>query len=141
MRGQLYEGDLKILFPNTFVGPTRMPEEQSFLSRYADKKESLINHSALFCCAQRRVITCGTHFEETKLVASITGRPVPESMSISWIFTSVGTISWGTMKLKLLFLDLILKMGGTTSILLLRCLPITLISVLHLLNTLRFLKI
>ncbi len=87
-----------------------------FLGSYADKKEGLINHSALFCGAQRRVITCGTHFEETKLVASITGRPVPESMSISWIFTPVGTISWGTMKLKQLFLDLIpLKMGGTTS--------------------------
>lgn len=78
-------------------------------------KKSVINHSALFCCAQRRNITCGTHFEETKLVASITGRPVPESMSISWIFTPVGTISWGTMELKQLFLDLIpLKMGGTT---------------------------
>ena len=107
---------LKIFFPKASVGPTRLLEEQIFLSCYADKKESLINHSALFCCAQRRVITCGTHFEETKLVASITGRPVPESMSISWIFTPVETISWGTMKLKLLFLDLIpLKMGGTTS--------------------------
>ena len=91
-------------------------EEQTFLSSCADKKEGLINHSALFCCAQRRVITCGTHFEETKLVASITGRPVPESMSISWMFTPVGTLSWGTMKLKQLFLDLIpLKMGGTTN--------------------------
>lgn len=115
-----------------------MQREQSFLSSYADKKESLINHSALFCCAQRRVITCGTHFEETKLVASITGRPVPESMSISWIFTPVGTISWGTMKLKQLFLDLIpLKMGGRTSKyladfllhFLLLCLPITLLFV------------
>lgn len=116
MRGWLYEDYLKIFFPKASVCPTRMLEEQIFLSSYADKKESLINHSALFCCAQRRVITCGTHFEETKLVASITGRPVPESMSISWIFTPVGTISWGTMKLKLLFLDLIpLKMGGTTS--------------------------
>lgn len=48
-------------------------------------------------------------------MASITGRPAPESMSISWIFTPVGTISWGTMKLKQLFLDLVpLEMGGTT---------------------------
>lgn len=81
------------------------------LSSHADEKEGLINHSALFRCAQRRVITCGTHFEETKLVASITDRPVRESMSISWIFTPVGTISWKTMKLKQLFLDFIpLKM-------------------------------
>lgn len=59
----------------------------------------------------RRRITCGTHFEETKLVASITGRPDPESMSISWIFTPVGRISWGTMRLKQLEQAL---MGGRT---------------------------
>lgn len=110
MRGRLYEEYLKMFFLWVQQGC------QIFLGSYANKKESLINHSALFCRAQRRVITCGTHFEETKLVASITGRPVPESMSISWIFTPVGTISWGTMKLKQLFLDLIpLMMGGTTS--------------------------
>lgn len=40
-----------------------------------------------------RIITWATHFEDTKLVASIAGRPVWESMSISWILTSVGTIS------------------------------------------------
>lgn len=59
----------------------------------------------------RRRITCGTHFEETKLVASITGRPDPESMSISWIFTPVGRISWGTMRLKQL--EQALKGGRT----------------------------
>lgn len=109
---------MKNIFNNSLqkhVCPRRMLEDPIFLSRYADKRERLINHSARFHCTQRRLITCGTHFEETKLVASITGRPVPESMSISWIFTSVGTISWGTMKVKQLFLDLIpLKMGGTT---------------------------
>lgn len=105
---------VQIVFPKALVGLTRILEE-IFHRSYADKKESLINHSALFCCAQRRVITCGTHFEETKLVASITGRPVPESMSISWIFTPVGTISWGTMQLKLLILALIpLRMGIRT---------------------------
>lgn len=92
-----------------------MLKKHIFTSTHADNKERLINHSALFWCSQRGVITCGTHFEDTKLVASITGRPVPESMSISWIFTPVGTISWGTMKLKLLFLDLIpCKVGGIT---------------------------
>lgn len=49
-----------------------------------------INHSALL---HAPFVTCGTHFEETKLVASITERPVPESMSINWIFTFVGTTS------------------------------------------------
>lgn len=50
--------------------------------------------------AQGSVITWGTHFEETKLVASTAGRPVPESMSISWIFTPVGTISQEAVKMK-----------------------------------------
>ena len=36
--------------------------------------------------------TCGTHLGETKLVDSIDGKPVSESMSISLIFVSVGTI-------------------------------------------------
>lgn len=49
--------------------------------------------SALFARTQRGAITCGTHFEDTKLVTSITGRPVSESMFISWILTPVGTIS------------------------------------------------
>lgn len=124
-----------------------------FLTAHAEKKESPINHSALFCCIQRRVITCGTHFEETKLVASITDRPVPESMSISWIFTPVGTISWGTMKLKQHFLDLIPPtMGGKTCRYMvdfvLAMLPANHITIytympyiLHLLNSLRFCKI
>lgn len=38
------------------------------------------------------VRTCGTHFGETKLVASITGSPASESMSIRRIFTSAGTM-------------------------------------------------
>lgn len=37
-------------------------------------------------------LTWGTHLGETKLVASITGSPASESMSISLIFTGVGTI-------------------------------------------------
>lgn len=37
-------------------------------------------------------LTWGTHFGETKLVASITGSPASESMSISLIFTGVGTM-------------------------------------------------
>lgn len=64
-----------------------------FLSALAARKERLINHSALLGLHKGSVITWGTHFEETKLVASTAGRPVPESMSISWIFTPVGTIS------------------------------------------------
>lgn len=79
------------------MGPAGIQEEQIDFGSCADKKNNRINHSALFSYTQRRVITCGTHFEETKLVASITGRPVSESMSISWILTPVGTISWGTM--------------------------------------------
>lgn len=74
----------------------------------AEEEKRIIKNSALYSCEQRH-LTCGTHFEETKLVASITGRPAPESMSISWIFTPVGTISWGTMELKQLELAL---MGG-----------------------------
>lgn len=35
-----------------------------------------------------------THFGETKLVASMTGRPASESMLIRWILTSVGTRVW-----------------------------------------------
>lgn len=37
-------------------------------------------------------LTWGTHFGETKLVASITGSPASESMSTSLIFTAVGTM-------------------------------------------------
>lgn len=40
------------------------------------------------------VRTCGTHLGETKLVASITLRPVSDSLSISWTLTSVGTTVW-----------------------------------------------
>lgn len=103
-------------FPKTSESQhiTVMLQEQVSLSSPAENNASLINHSACFLAAQRRVITCGTHFEDTKLVASITGRPVSESMSISWILTPVGTISWKTMKWRRLFLDLIpLKIGGT----------------------------
>lgn len=35
--------------------------------------------------------TCGTHFGETKLVASMTGSPDSDNRSISWILVSVGT--------------------------------------------------
>lgn len=66
-----------------------------------DQEKRIIKNSALYHSEQRRLLTCGTHFEETKLVASITGRPASESMSISWIFSPVGTISWNTMKLKM----------------------------------------
>lgn len=65
---------------------------QSFLCASVDQ-EKRIKYSALYSSEKRRLLTCGTHFEETKLVASITGRPAPESMSISWILTPVGTIS------------------------------------------------
>src|SRR2546422_11548832 len=34
---------------------------------------------------------CGTHFGETKAVASTAGRPASASLSISSIFTAVGT--------------------------------------------------
>jgi hypothetical protein len=37
-------------------------------------------------------VTCGTHFGETKLVASTTDRPAPTSLCISWIFTDAGTL-------------------------------------------------
>lgn len=37
-------------------------------------------------------LTCGTHFGDTKLVASMTRRPESDSKSIKWIFVSVGTI-------------------------------------------------
>lgn len=43
-------------------------------------------------------LTCGTHLGETKLVASITGSPASESMSISLIFTGVGTIACSGQK-------------------------------------------
>lgn len=86
-------------------------DKSSFLWTSADQEKRIIKNSALYHSEQRRLLTCGTHFEETKLVASITGRPVPESMSISWIFTPVGTISWGTMKQK--ELELALMRGGT----------------------------
>lgn len=36
-------------------------------------------------------------------MASITDRPVPESMSISWIFTPVGTISWGKNEIEIVY--------------------------------------
>ena len=36
-------------------------------------------------------ITCGTHFGDTNEVASMTGSPVAESLSISSTLTSVGT--------------------------------------------------
>lgn len=102
---------LKQSFQKGNCGSNKGAEFSSCLRRLQRESSALL--CTLWLC-KRRVITCGTHFEETKLVASITGRPAPESMSISWIFTPVGTISWGTMKLKQLFLDLIpLKMGGT----------------------------
>lgn len=78
------------------------------ISQHKLEEKWIIKNSALYSSEQRHP-TCGTHFEETKLVASITGRPAPESISISWIFTPVGTISWGTMELKQLELAL---MGG-----------------------------
>lgn len=79
-------------------GLTGILEQQVSPSSPEENNESLINHSVSFLGTQRIVITCGTHFEDTKLVASITGRPVSESMFISWILTLVGTISWKTMK-------------------------------------------
>lgn len=39
-------------------------------------------------------LTWGTHLGETKLVASMTGSPASESISIRRIFTSVGTTVW-----------------------------------------------
>jgi hypothetical protein len=36
--------------------------------------------------------TCGTHFGDTKLVASTTGNPEVASLLISSIFTGVGTV-------------------------------------------------
>lgn len=43
--------------------------------------------------------TCGTHLGETKLVTSMAGRPVPDSMSINLIFVSVGTTLWNKKQL------------------------------------------
>ncbi|TNN83115.1 hypothetical protein EYF80_006722 [Liparis tanakae] len=40
-------------------------------------------------------LTCGTHFGDTKLVASMTDSPDADSMSIKWILVSVGTMVWG----------------------------------------------
>lgn len=37
-------------------------------------------------------LTCGTHFGDTKLVASMTGRPESDNMSMRWTLVSVGTI-------------------------------------------------
>lgn len=43
------------------------------------------------CCHPISTLTCGTHRGDTKLVASMTGSPVSDNMSIRRIFTGVGT--------------------------------------------------
>ena len=46
---------------------------------------------AAHCCHPTSTLTCGTHRGDTKLVASMTGSPVSDNMSIRRIFTGVGT--------------------------------------------------
>lgn len=44
--------------------------------------------------SKRKILTCGTHLGETKLVASMTGSPDSDNMFIKLIFVSVGTTVW-----------------------------------------------
>ena len=46
-----------------------------------------LDHLIWFKC-----ITCGTHFGDTKLVASTTDKPAATNLCISCIFTDVGTL-------------------------------------------------
>lgn len=46
------------------------------------------------------MLTCGTHLGETKLVLSITGKPVSDNLFIKSIFVAVGTMLYNEMTLE-----------------------------------------
>lgn len=75
---------LRPLKPGTWKPKSR---SSGYKSKRGDFPPSCLGQASL-----EAGLTCGTHLGETKLVASMTGSPASDSMSISLIFTGVGTI-------------------------------------------------